>query len=307
MGITASFLKLPSQQRFEAIFIDDALRQGCSQLTQSASLRSSFVAFVKSGLWESSLHETEMNKTIPGHTIWSKYGYKKHCQAGDVVPAKNTSERTQVSCDVSLYAISETTERSMDMEPLTLFTDPVDARALIVVLLYPIFKSANTSTDLSGFSTSFNGNHHHASSCSQQQGNRLQEILLSLAAGCDEADLLDYLADPATSVTEDYLRALEKLPVKLMVGRVEQERNELPVLYSNFQLNTSTKEAMGLPLLEQDVVGQDLHILYGNMCSPGGAQLLERAVFAGKTFKKSLALPNRRCKLLAFCPINGTS
>jgi hypothetical protein len=198
---------------------------------------------------------------------------------------------------------------------LTLFTDPEDARALLFVLLYPIFESHNsipqTDDNVGGvveFSSTITENLQHTSlhAKEHQHGSRLQAILLALAAGCDESDLLDYLANPSSSFVEDFTRAVEKLPVKLMVGQVNQEQSELPVVYSNFQLNTSTKEAMGLPLLEADILGHDLHVLYGNMCSPGAAQLLERAVFAGKVFKKSLGLQNCRCKLLAFCPINGT-
>jgi hypothetical protein len=63
MGITSSFLKLPTQQRFEAIFVDAVLREGFTHLKQSASLRNSFVAYVKSGLWETALCETERSRT----------------------------------------------------------------------------------------------------------------------------------------------------------------------------------------------------------------------------------------------------
>lgn len=136
----------------------------------------------------------------------------------------------------------------------------------------------------------------------QQKSSRLQEMMLRVSASNDAAHLDEYLADHSACYHEDLWEAFKHLPLHIMIAKVVTEAGRepaSPIIYTNAVLSFSDKRAIGRGRIH----GSDLHVVYGNMCSPGGARLLERAIFSGKTFKKKFNLPSDNCKLLAVLPI----
>jgi hypothetical protein len=106
---------------------------------------------------------------------------------------------------------------------------------------------------------------------------------------------------------DDYYHAVVNMPIRMMLCHVHQKKRASPISFANHSLSDLDKATMGLRLCEQDVLGQDMHVLHGNMISPGCAQQLERALFAGKTFKRHIELPNGHCKLLTICPLHAAN
>jgi hypothetical protein len=200
-------------------------------------------------------------------------------------------------------ALTPTKELSI-MEQSTIFASLSDKMSVSVMILLPMFLyEANMELTVS---TTASGKQEEGKIESSKSGKRrrVRDILQGIVAACKEADLLAYLAAPKGDVISDFLSAIARLPVKITVARIDHQRHASPVQYLNFRPDGTDRAMMGLDDIEQDVEGQDLHVLYGNMSAPGTAKQLERALFAGKTFKKNCVLPNDHCKLLAICPVS---
>lgn len=312
MGISASFLKLIVREHFEAVFIDDALRQGCTLLRECASHRNAFVEFVKSESWKEDISDLEFTPKLLYPTacsVWGKYGYKEQCPKESSI---SSHDSLPPICGTDPLLSSKSDPESFPSDRLTIFTDPSDGKVLLLLVLYPLFTARNllrshndSVTDFSFSSRSSHSEYNHTQPRGRQ--NRLQHTLLTLAASLDASDLHSYFTNEPNSFIDDYFHAVVHMPVRMMVCNVHQEQRVSPVSFANYVLNDLDKATMGLRLCEHDVVGQDLHVLYGNIISPGGARQLERAVFAGKTYKQRVELPNGHCKLLTICPVHHHS
>jgi hypothetical protein len=311
MGISGSFMKLMACERFERIFVNNTLRQGSTLLKENASHRDQFVEFVKSESWKGDIADLESISRLyqAPCSIWGKYGYKEKCPKDGSVSSQDSPP--DGANDYLLSSKSDPENAFSDR--LTVFTDNSDANVLLVAVLYPIFASRNfhrthndsvTDFSFSSRSSEYNNNNNNPPKVRQ---NRLQYTLLALAANIEAADLKSFLTDDDTDFIDEYYHAIVNLPVRMMLCQVHKEQNTSPVSFANFVLHDIDKVTMGLRLCEQEVIGQDLHVLYGNMCSPGGARQLERAVFAGKTYKQRVELPNGHCKLLAICPVHSSA
>jgi hypothetical protein len=180
-------------------------------------------------------------------------------------------------------------------------------RSLLVCALYPIFLSSprfarlnnprsDSAQKLVSPDTSYDANAQHKS-------QRLQETLLHAAAAFDQAELSDYLAAQNSNFLLELKSAFQDLPVKIMVAEVNRAKKESCIVYTN--VKPQDKNRTLLTEAEEGLLGQDLHVLFGNICSPGGAEAIQRAVFNGRLHKQTFLLANGSVKLLALCPIFG--
>jgi hypothetical protein len=189
----------------------------------------------------------------------------------------------------------------------SLFQDKADLRAILIVALLPMFLKSLTDGNQEEEDTvpQYDGRSSNERACPvSRQIERLERILLRAAATFDASDLEDYLAHPTTCCITDLAAAFRRLPVRLMIAQVNEVMCENPVVFTNIcELRDEDGRQFNLDSCFLTVLGQDLHVLYGNTCSPGGAQQIKRAVMKGKTFKKVYNLPQAECKLLSMLPI----
>jgi hypothetical protein len=315
MGVSGSFLKYAHEKCAEHVFVDESLRKACRDMKQSSSTQAAFVRYIKAGSWQDSFEWRE-EKSGAGR-IWEQYAYRpcfsRDSEFESLNSASTSSSRSGVTDSSSgsekaahAHSIALTPSKEPSIkEQSTVFATLCDKMSLLVMVLLPMFLSEGSIelTVSSASSDKHDEGKGKASSNKSGKRQRIRDVLMSIVATCGEAELLSYLAAPKGNPIADFLSAVARLPVRLMVAKIDHKEHTTPVRYLNFQPEEMERLVMGLEESQQEVTGQDLHVLYGNMCAPGTAHQLERAVFSGKTFKKNVVLPNDYCKLLAVCPI----
>lgn len=120
---------------------------------------------------------------------------------------------------------------------------------------------------------------------------RLGKWLLEVSGMFSADQLDDYLADENRSFICDYKNALSDLPVRITLCTIDPAQQRSPIVYSNDAEVRSIKE------------GLDLHELYSEDCSPGGAIQVSNAIFGAKKYKRSLTNTDGQCRLRAMKPV----
>ena len=282
-------------QRFGGIFFRD-----------DADCRD-FVEFVKDGEWQDYFIDSNNGNDLVDEVVkanpWKRYGYKANCELDPKISfRRSASSKSLADTEVSSMHISEVVHNDYSTDDMAeMFMELLDLKALIVMVLYPLYAQQLLNYEdksvipLNGLDSCLSDTIASKLEC-VRGGERVLAILLRASAAVDSDELIEYLAQPESGIVEDLKDAFSRLSVRVMIGRIDIEKKESTIIYTNER---------NLPSASDSVVGHDLHIVCGNTCSPGTAMQLHRAVFTGKTMKKSYAFSPSQNKLLAVLPIRN--
>ena len=123
-----------------------------------------------------------------------------------------------------------------------------------------------------------------------QKSERLQEWLLGAAAMFDSFELEAYLSETSSWI-EDYLRALQSLPVTVTLSTVDAFKQESKIVYTNTAQGTRGQ------------VGANMHEVYSADCTAYVVGQVTKAVFSAKKYKRCVVTPNGLFKLRALKPM----
>jgi len=280
------------------------------QLQLNIPMRAAFIEYIKDECWQDNLREFERHDCFSCQnqnvSIWARYGYKSTCdleastfrKASLPKTIKRTSSESSLgSTMVSSISFHDNFQDYSSDDFNELFDGKADMKALVVYVLFPLFREHMRLQKL-GIRTEsrdiFEDSDPTAASITKS--HRLQEIMTRASASADFIQLDAYFANPSSHYLMNLQEAFMHLPLRIMIARIINLPNQeptSPVIYTNAALSRA----------DGKVLGTDLHIIYGNTCSPGGAVQLKRAIFSGRTFKKKYNLSFAACKLLAILPL----
>lgn len=265
---------------------------------------SHFAEFVKDGEWQMFLFGEKQSCHIikDEASLWKSYGYKHPCGVEAIPPEsfrsssnKAWSESSDGMKSPSVCSATTVPAEYFPEDMSDIFLTSTDMKALIVGVLFPIFLMQCEDTTICSLQKAASYKHLLRTDHSQ----RLQDLLLRAAASIDASAIEEYLADKKNCVAHDLKQAIDRLPVHLMICRIDAEEQKSPIIYDNCE----TLISRSLLTSKTSAIGEDLHTLCSISCSPGTAQQLERAMFKGKTFKKCFWLPSYEYKLMGITPV----
>jgi hypothetical protein len=178
-----------------------------------------------------------------------------------------------------------------------------ELRAVLISALYPIFLSSIGYARTANSAPSETAPGQMSPEVQHKFHKRLHEVLHHAAAIFDQAELCDYFAAPGSNFVSELKVAFGGMGIKMMLAEVNKDEKESCIIYTN--VRPEDKNRTLLAESETGLLGQDLHVLFGNICSPGGAEAIQRAVFNGKLHKQAILLADGSVKLLAICSIAG--
>lgn len=325
MGASVGITKV--DRPVSTIFVDQHLARGEMLLKTNASMRCSFVEFVKKGSWSNAVESREeisVSKISSSDCVWKRFGYKTPLgNHGGKVSQSSSSETTfdesvrsvpsvDVDCGRScLVPFDTSSTKSLDMKNQEYGARPEikpnsinklfrgsDLRAILVAVLYPVYLCSPEYKELRNDRIQEAEaaplprckTHTHSAPMSR----RVREWLLSVASSFDNTSLKHYLADPRASWIEEYKRGLADLPVSVNLACVNTKTQESVIVYSN---NAPANTVDG------GVPSPHLHVRFGSDCSSAGADQVTRAVFTARRYKRNIVYENGTCQLRALRPV----
>jgi len=303
MGIVGSVSGNVVSQQFACIVADEVLQQAGVSL-QNETTRASFVRYVSNRDWLNHLKKYGATRRDIKHihtSVWKNYGYRDSCHE---------------DCEVSFHVPGEINDTENTHIQQTVFIENIDRISLLVSILYPLFVDQVVLEKENAMTTNSKEDDEKVHPTSKQvlhpdlpresdddaSLNRLQVIIDGIVTSIKDTEIEAYLANTKTDIIGDLQRAFMNLPVEMMIGKINPPTKQSPIVYMNFELSVPDRTTK-----RRHYLNQDLHVVCGNTCSPGTALQLQRAVFTGKAFKTSHALPYKTSKLLAVLPIRSKS
>lgn len=317
-----------------SIFVPASMTGIESMLKRHPVVRSSFVTFVCGKAWTKILvelageseddQEWPAKKQAGSSSLWANYGYKNPFCGSDSPSEDEVSLHTQLqaalddmteSFDFSDRLQDRSVRVAQEVEKQSLFGRD-ELKAVMVFALVPLFLASpeyQAVCDLSNlqlYSNLLVPALQLSDIAVPTNYNRLNIFLQQSVRFFRESELEDYLSNLYISITEHFKTAITNLPVNLSICEIYSDSHNSPVVFEN-------SPAVGLSYISdhyvrtrkrsgKSTVGQDLHVLCAQNCSPGGVQQVERAVFGAKKYKRSHSTANGSCVLRAIAPLYNT-
>jgi PAS domain-containing protein len=297
------------------LFANEDVRIGSQKLKDVGPLRSSFVGFVKSGVWidqiaqplETSLltHEDRLAKEKGNIVYEYKIATGKLCEI-EALASKSFSARDSTQSQQGTHSIGESYVNIVD--DCKCLTTSEHWMSLLLNILFPVYMTSKahslylrkhqaetsenrTETVTGGISASTDTNEDDYNGAVDYSGKttkyskRAQDILLGCAAYFDEATLLSELEK--ASWHKGIQQALDSYPLGITVVNISDEN--LPIVYSNdayLKLSGYTDQRY--------VLGKGVHVLLnGAETDAGLAEHLEQTYRKGIHTKVAIMHHNK--------------
>lgn len=272
----------------DAIFINNTLIHTEAVLKFSAQTRFCFIKYIKDKEWAERFYSLEEPTSFTPST-WNRFGYKSpHCsgtRSTEPKSPKNEGIKEQIYTTRSCSFCSTEDLATRD-----------DLRSILIAALMHMYvnelqvpKSVEppsaANTVIEEFDSSV-----MLPDCNKST-NRLIRWLSDVSDMFTADELDEYLGDEKQSWISDYKNALINLPVRVIVCTVDVAEQRSPIIYCNDPADCLITKTL------------DLHELYSEDCSPGGANQVRNAIFNGKKYKRSLTTSDGQCRLRAMKPV----
>jgi hypothetical protein len=313
-------IQKPVKCDLNPVFVDEVLIKGELLLKLNKTKRGEFIEFIKSGTWIESLEQTEeptfiSNPYVNAH--WRRFGYKSpHCMGG-TSSGSNSGRRashhepefdeasTASSPKYTKQVLSESYVSILSFQNLK----KSQICCILVAAILPIFlltleggDSEITQNDSEDVNTTVL--YKEILSCSEEMrkkmtkrkmSERLEAWLVGAAAMCDSLFLDAFLTCREGSWVASYVDAINDLTALVTLSAVDAIMQESKIFFSNsVHRGVFDKESQ---------LGANLHELFAQDCSPGGAQQVHKAVFGAKAYKRGLIDSDGLCRLRALKPV----
>ena len=280
----------------DSLFVSKAFIDTEAVLKVSDPLRFHFVKFIKDKKWAQRLStfEEPINMSSFNSSTWNRFGYKSpHCsgtRSTETKSPRNDGVKTTRTEQEAMF-----TERSCNYWQDSSADARCDLRSILIAALMPIFLSDLEREKTVNIWTAHGESEICQSSSSQPSQakcpGRLESWLSDVSDMFSTEELDDYLGNGNHSWIADYKTALLNLPVKVTLCSVDAATQSSPIVYTNAPEESSGNDS------------SDLHEVYSEDCSPGGAVQVRNAIFGGKKYKRSLTNTDGQCRLRAMKPV----
>lgn len=287
----------------DAIFVHKNLVEAEALLKVADSLRFNFIKFIKEKKWTGSLvsFEDTTSSLMLTESTWKRFGYKSpHCSGTRSTEVKSlTIESTKGSrADQDQNSTNTRTSSYSQDSDVEERSDRDELRSILIAALLPIYLrdlERQQTIDIWTAKGEKEKIRNITFPSKSTSPGRLEKWLVKVSNLFSIEELDDYLAQSNGSWIADYKNTLANLPVRVTLCTVDAVAQSSTIVFSNAMEDRSA------------LYGSDLHELYSEDCSPGGAVQVCNAVFNGKKYKRSLTNTDGQCRLRAMKPVFNAS
>jgi hypothetical protein len=298
--------------------VNDELIKAESKLATDASFRTSFIEFVKSGIWEEKLLIAD-DEEITGEKIedaWKAYNYARPPKYSLKASSSFKSLSSLMSDSTHSNSPNGSGKMQHDSESIaswSLFTSTADVRSIMLVALIPLYFNSNEFQrwcSPSFCSTSGSTKNDTGGQCGKKT-TRLRELFHSAATACGSADLDHYLSQATPHLIADFKKAIVSLPIRINICKIEDNDASPPVMFSTSgkapsYLSLPSTPSSGKGTMGFDEVSQKMTLstkLCGPEHSPDQREQVVAALAGQSCVKLAVRTGLDKCSLQAIKPV----
>jgi hypothetical protein len=314
MGGASSFAR--RNDPFHTTFVNDNLIEAESKLCSDASLRASFIEFIKNGFWEDKLVVLDdEERNLKSDNVWKAFDYacppKYSMKSSSSVKSLSTlmGDSTRSS---SFENSGKQPHASESISAWSLFTSVADVRAIMLVALIPLFYNSNEYQHWCSPSFCSTSGSTKQDFCAYggPKTMRLRELFYCAATSCGSAELDLYLAQSTPHLLADFKKAIANIPMRINICKLEGTDVDTPVLFRTSGKAPSILSLPSSPSGSGSMGFDELSPqkpLCGKFCgaehSPDQREQVAAALAGQSCVKLAVRTGQDRCSLQAIQPV----